>query len=41
MLTIHAHKENANQNHVDSTSLLLEWLPSRIQTTNVGGDVEK
>jgi hypothetical protein len=33
MLNIPGHKGNANQN-----SLLLEWLPSRTQTTNVGED---
>jgi hypothetical protein len=42
MLNITGFKGNANQNHVDSTSLLLEWPPSRTQpTTNVGEDVEK
>jgi hypothetical protein len=27
------HKRNTNQNHITITLLLLEWLPSRIQTT--------
>jgi hypothetical protein len=39
MLDIPGHKVNANQNHVDSTSLLEEWLPPPTQTTNVGEDV--
>jgi hypothetical protein len=35
------HEGNANQNHVKSP-LLLEWLPSRIQTTtNASEDVGK
>jgi hypothetical protein len=42
MLNIPSQKGNANQNHTDSTSLLLEWLSSRTQiTTNVGEDVGK
>jgi hypothetical protein len=42
MLTIPGHKGNSNQNHTDSTSLLLEQLPSRtLTTTNVGEDVGK
>jgi hypothetical protein len=42
MLNIHGHKGNTNQNHVGSTSLMLEWLPSRTQTTtDVGEDVWK
>jgi hypothetical protein len=41
MLNIPGHKGNAKYN-IDSTSLLLEWLPSRTQTiTNVGQDVRK
>jgi hypothetical protein len=39
MLDIPGHKVNSNQNHVDSTSLLEEWLPPPTQTTNVGEDV--
>jgi hypothetical protein len=42
MLTIPGHKGNTNQNQVGSTSLLLEWLPSRTQTTaNIGEEVGK
>jgi hypothetical protein len=42
MFNIPGHKENGNQNHIVSTLLLLEWLPSRTQTTtNIGEDVEK
>jgi hypothetical protein len=44
MLTIPGHKGNVNQNHVmiDSSSLLLEWLPLRTKiTTNVGENVRK
>jgi hypothetical protein len=42
MLTIPGHKGHANQNYVVSISLLLEWLPLRIQTTtNVGEDMGK
>jgi hypothetical protein len=37
ILNIPGYKGNANQKHIDSTSLLLEWLPSRTQTTtNIG-----
>jgi hypothetical protein len=40
MFTIPGHKGNVNQNHF--TSLLLEWLRSRTQTTaNVGKDEGK
>jgi hypothetical protein len=39
MLTIPGHKGNAYQNHTDSTSHLLELLPSRtLPQTNVGED---
>jgi hypothetical protein len=39
MLTIPGHKGNANQNHIDSISLLLELLPSRTPSpTNVAKD---
>jgi hypothetical protein len=41
MLTIPGHKGNANQNHTDSTSLILELLPFSPQTTNVGQDEGK
>jgi hypothetical protein len=43
MLNIPGHKKNANQNNTgDFTSLLLERLASRTQTTtNVGEDVGK
>ena len=36
------HKGNTNQNHVDTTSHLSEWLKLKTQeTTSVGEDVEK
>jgi hypothetical protein len=42
MLTISSHEGNANPNHIDSTSLLTEELPSRTQTTtNIDQDVGK
>jgi hypothetical protein len=42
VFTIPGHKGNANQNHVESISLLFEWLSSRTQTTtNFGKDIGK
>jgi hypothetical protein len=42
MLTISGNNGTANQNHTDSTSLLLEYLQSRTPTrTNVGKDLGK
>jgi hypothetical protein len=42
MLTIPGHKGNANQNHTDSISPLLEWQSSRTPPrTNAGEDEEK
>jgi hypothetical protein len=42
MLNIPGHKRNIYQNHIDSTSLLLEWLSSRTQTTtHVGKNMGK
>jgi hypothetical protein len=42
MLNLPGYKENANQNHSKySTSLLLEWLLSRTQTTTFGQPVGK
>jgi hypothetical protein len=42
MLTIHGHKGNENQNHIKIPPCsLLEWLPSRTQTTSVSKDVGK
>jgi hypothetical protein len=38
MLTIPVHKGKANQYHTDSSSVLLELLPSRTPTKNVGKD---
>jgi hypothetical protein len=38
MLTISGIKEMQIKSNYDSTSLLLEWLSSRTQTTNVGED---
>jgi hypothetical protein len=40
MLNIPGQKGNANQNHI-KIPLLLESLPSRKQTTNIGEDVGK
>jgi hypothetical protein len=37
MLTIPDHKGNPHQNHTDSTSPLLELLPSRTPRTTNGG----
>jgi hypothetical protein len=42
MPPISGHKGNANQSHTDSTSLLLEQLPSRTPiTTNAGEDARE
>jgi hypothetical protein len=35
MFNIPDHKENANQSHIDSTSLLLEWSLPRTQNKQV------
>ena len=41
MLNITHHQGNANQNHGDGSSQLLEWLLSRQELTSVGEDVKK
>ena len=41
VLNITNHQANANQNHNDTTSHLLEWLLLKRQVTSVGEDVER